>query len=384
MFAWFENRINPFPDTAPTQPPGKLLAFAIHYTRGVWPWLIVTSVLIAIISALQVALFGFMGSIVDWLAAADRATFWQNEGWKLAAMGAVVLVVLPILGALHTLFMHQTIVGNYPMRIRWQAHRYLLGQSYAFYQDEFAGRVATKMMQTALGIRESVMKIVDVFVYVIVYFAGAMVLAASFDLLLMLPFAIWLVCYIGLLRHYLPRLRDVSEAQSDARSTMTGRVVDSYTNILTVKLFAHAGREESYARDSMRDFLGTVHPQMRMVSQLNIWLDLVNSALLFAVAAIGIWLWQVEASTVGAVAVGVGLVLRLEGMAHWVMWELAGVFENLGMAVDGMGMLSKPRTVTDKPAATELAVSRGGIRFEHIRFHYGKEGGVIDNLTLDI
>ena len=384
MLSWFEKRINPFPAEPPEQPPATLLAFCWHYTKGIWPWLAVTSVLIALISGLQVMLFGFLGNVVDWLANADRATFLADEGWTLIGMGVVILLLLPGLSLLHTLVMHQTVFGNYPMVIRWKAHRYLLSQSFAFYQDEFAGRVATKMMQTALGVRESVVKILDVFIYVAVYFTGALILVGSLDFWMMIPFVVWLVFYVGLLRHFLPKMRAISEVQSNARSTMTGRVVDSYTNIMTVKLFAHAGREESYAREAMDDFLQTVHPQMRMVTKLNTGLDVSNSLLLFAVGATGIASWLAGSASVGAIAVAVGLVLRLEGMAHWVMWELGGLFENIGMAEDGMGTIARPRAVRDKPDAGTLTVTEGRIAFEHIRFHYGKEGGVIEDLNLTV
>jgi ATP-binding cassette, subfamily B, multidrug efflux pump len=384
MLSWFENRIDPFSPERPEQPPGTLLAFCWHYTKGIWPWLAITSVLIALISGLQVALFGFLGNIVDWLSNADRTTFLSTEGWTLFWMGFVILVVLPVLGLLHTMVMHQTLFGNFPMIIRWKAHRYLLGQSFAFYQDEFAGRVATKMMQAALGVRESVTKIVDVFIYVVIYFAGTLILVGALDLWMMIPFVVWLVFYVGLLRYFLPKMRVISELQSNARSTMTGRVVDSYTNIMTVKLFAHAGREEGYARDAMKEFLGTVHPQMRYVTLLNTGLDMSNSLLLFSVAAVGIWSWTSGMATVGAIAVAVGLVLRLEGMAHWVMWELAGLFENIGMAQDGMGTIARPQIVEDKPGAKTLVVKGGGIVFDHIRFHYGKDKGVMEDLSLTV
>ncbi|WP_425417398.1 ABC transporter ATP-binding protein [Oricola indica] len=384
MFSWFENRIDPFPAEQPEQPPSTLLAFCWHYTKGIWPWLAITSVLIAGISAVQVALFGFLGNIVDWLASADRATFLADEGWTLFWMGAVILVLLPLLSLGHTFIMHQTIFGNYPMIIRWKAHRYLLGQSFSFYQDEFAGRVATKMMQAALGVRETVVKILDVFIYVAVYFTGALLLVGSLDVWMMLPFVVWLVFYVVLLRHFLPKMRAISELQSNARSSMTGRIVDSYTNIMTVKLFAHAGREETYARDAMDDFLQTVHPQMRYVTMLNTGLDVSNSLLLFSVGAIGIVSWTAGSASVGALAVAIGLVLRLEGMAHWVMWELAGLFENIGMAQDGMGTIARPRIVSDAPDAKTLVVKEGRIDFENIRFHYGKDGGVIEDLSLSV
>ncbi|WP_127521683.1 ABC transporter ATP-binding protein [Mesorhizobium sp. Z1-4] len=384
MFKWFETRLNPFPPEEPVQPPRNLAAFAWHYSRGVWPWFAVVGGLTAIIAVLQVVVFSFLGDIVDWLTGANPETFLRDEFWSLAGMAAIVLLLLPALGLVHSLIMHQTIFGNYPMLIRWKAHRYLLRQSLAFYQDEFAGRVATKVMQGALGVREMVTKALDVFVFVAVYFVSAMVLVASFDLWLMVPFVVWLLAYSTLLRHYLPKLRDISGKQADARSLMTGRVVDSYTNIMTVKLFAHAGREERYAREAMSQFLDTVHPQMRFVTKLNFGLNLSNAMLLAAVGAVGIWSWTAGAVTVGAIAVAIGLVMRLEGMSHWIMWELAGVFENIGMAQDGMDTIARPRQVQDRPAAETLDVKRGEIAFKNVRFHYGKEKGVIEDLTLSV
>lgn len=384
MFAWFENRINPFPPERPVQPPATLFAFCWHYTRDIWPWLAVTSVLTALISILQVLIFSFLGNIVDWLAGADPQTFLAEEGWSLFWMAAIILVGLPLIGLFHSLIMHQTIFGNFPMVIRWKAHRYMLGQSFGFYQDEFAGRVATKVMQAALGVRESVTKIVDIFIYVGVYFGGAVLLVATLQAWLMVPFLVWLAAYVVLMWFFLPKMRVISELQSDARSTMTGRVVDSYTNIMTVKLFAHAGREEGYARDAMDDFLKTVHPQMRLVTTLNVSLDIANALLLFSVAAIGIWGWMAGNATVGALAVAVGLVLRLEGMSYWVMWELAGLFENIGMAEDGMHTIARPQAVTDVDSSKTLVVERGEIEFDRMRFHYGKEGGVIDDLSLKV
>jgi len=384
MFAWFETRINPFPPGRPAQAPRRLLAFCWHYTRDIWPWLVITSLLTATISILQVVIFSFLGNIVDWLADADPSTFLAEEGWSLFWMGFLILVGLPLTGLFHSLIMHQTIFGNFPMIIRWKAHRYMLGQSFGFYQDEFAGRVATKVMQAALGVRESVTKIVDIFIYVGVYFGGALVLVAAMQAWLMVPFLLWLAAYVVLMWHFLPKMRVISELQSDARSTMTGRVVDSYTNIMTVKLFAHAGREEGYAREAMDDFLGTVHPQMRLVTTLNVSLDIANALLLASVAAIGILGWTTGTATVGAVAVAVGLVLRLEGMSYWVMWELAGLFENIGMAEDGMNTIARPQAVSDRDDARTLVVERGEIEFDGIRFHYGKQGGVIENLSLTV
>jgi ATP-binding cassette, subfamily B, multidrug efflux pump len=382
MFGFFERLIDPFPTAEPTRPPSRLFAFLWHYTKEVWPFVAALTVLTASVSATQIVIFSYLGDVVDWFTTANRATFLQENATTLWVMAAVILIVLPVLSLLHTLLMHQTIFGNFPMLIRWQAHRYMLGQSYGFYQDEFAGRVATKVMQTALGVRESVMKMLDVFVYVLVYFGGALVLVWSLNGWLVVAFLGWLAYYLAMMRIILPRMSDISEKQSDARSMMTGRVVDSYTNILTVKLFGHARREEGYARDAMKEFMATVHPQMRYGSHLNIWLDLGNGLLLFAVGAIGIGQWLDNALTAGGLAVAIGLVLRLEGMSHWIMWEMAGLFENIGMAEDGMKTLSKERAVRDRPDAAPLMVKQGAVAFNAVDFHYGNAKGVLESLDL--
>ena len=384
MFAWFEKRLNPFPPEEPVEPPRTLVAFCLHYTRGAWPWLVPSAILTALIAATEVWMFSFLGNIVDWLSAANRDTFLADEGWRLAGMAAVVLVALPLMVWGQSLLNMQTLIGNYPMRIRWQVHRYLLKQSMTFYQDEFAGRIATKLMQTALAVRETVMKLADMLNYVIVYFTGMLIIVASADWRLALPLAVWLIGYVTLLRYFIPKLGRVGEEQADARSMMTGRVVDSYTNIQTVKLFSHAGREAAYAREGMRDFLKTVYRQFRMITTLYGLLYLLNSLCLATISGLGIWLWLGEVVTIGAVATAIGLVIRLWGMSQWVMWEMTGLFENVGTVQDGIASISLPRLVEDKAGAKELVVSDGEIVLDHVRFHYGKKKGVIEDLTLTI
>lgn len=384
MFGWFERRLEAFPEQAPERPPQGLVAFCLHYTKGVWPWLIVMAVFTALIAIMEVSLFGFLGSIVDWLSENSRETFFQTQGVKLALIGVVVLVLLPLVVAIHNIVMHQTLLGNYPMRIRWQVHRYLLGQSMSYFQNEFSGRISAKVMQTALSVREAVMKLFDVLNYVIVYFTGTLIIAASSDWRLMIPFIAWILAYIGLLRYYIPKLRVASEAQADARSLMTGRVVDSYTNIATVKLFSHNEREESFAREGFAGFQKTVHSQMRLISKFSISVYAANCLLLFAVGALGIVLWQQGSVLVGAVAVGIGLVLRLNGMAQWIMWEMSALFENIGIVEDGMRSIAQDRLIEDKSNAKPLVVNKGDIRFENVGFHYGKGNGVLENLNLEI
>jgi ATP-binding cassette, subfamily B, multidrug efflux pump len=384
MFSWFEKRLDPFPAAEPVEPPKTLVAFCVHYTRGAWPYIILDAMLVTAIAFAEVWMFGFLGRIVDWLSGQNRETFLQTESWKLAGMAFVVLFALPGTVWLHSLLNQQTLMGNYPMRIRWQVHRYLLKQSMAFYQDEFAGRIATKLMQTALAVRECVIKLIDVLNYVIVYFIGMLFIVGSADWRLAAPLVVWLVGYIGLLRHFIPRLGKVGEEQANARSTMTGRVVDSYTNIQTVKLFSHARREASFAREGMSGFLETVYRSMRLVTVLYGLLYILNALLLFSVTALSLWLWLGQAVTIGAVAVVIGLVLRMWGMSQWIMWEMSGLFENIGTVQDGIASISLPRLVEDKPGAKDIVVTSGEIRFDDIRFHYGKQRGVIENLSLAV
>lgn len=384
LLSYFEQRIEPFPEEAAKRPPATLAPFLWFFVRDSWPWLLAMALFSGVISVLEVSLFSFLGNLVDWLGDREPGSLLADESDRLIWMGVVIMILMPLAGLIQSLLLHQSIIGNFVMTIRWKAHRWMLGQSYSFYQDEFAGRVATKVMQTSLAIRDAVLKVLDVMVYVAVYFMGAMVLIASFSGWMILPFVIWLVLYITLLRYFLPRLKKVSQLQADARSEMTGRVVDSYTNIMTVKLFAHAGHEASYARSSMDKFLQTVYPQFRMVTGLNVCLDWLNASLLFSVGAIGILLWDNGAFTVGALAVAVGLVLRFQGMSNWIMWELSGLFESIGVIYDGMDMLATRQEIVDEPNATVLAVPKGRIEFDSVKFHYGRDKGAIESLNLTI
>jgi ATP-binding cassette subfamily B multidrug efflux pump len=384
MFRFFETRVDPFPADEPDQPPPTLVAFCWQYTRPVAGWLVAMALLSAFIAAGEVALFGFLGSIVDWLTGSERAGFLAREGTRLWLMGGFLLLVLPLATLMHSLIIHQTLLGNYPMIARWKMHRFLLKQSLAFCADEFAGRVATKVMQTALAVREAVMKITDMLVYVLVYFVAMIALVSQSDWRLAIPLLAWLAIYVAIVSHFVPRLAKVSRAQADARSKMTGRVVDSYTNIHTVKLFSHAGREAAYAQEGMDDFLVTVHRQMRLVTVFQFLIYFNNAVVVFAVAGLAIWLWLGSMVSIGAIAIAVALALRLNGMSQWIMWEMSALFENIGVVHDGMGMLSQARTVTDRDSAGGLAVPEGHIRFEHVTFHYGKGGGVIEDLHLEV
>ncbi|TRW95092.1 ABC transporter ATP-binding protein [Paracoccus sp. M683] len=389
MFRWFESRLDPYPLDRPQMPPRNFWGFLLHYSRGAVPWLVLLAIGSGLIALIEVMLFGYLGDLVNRLAETPRDQFWQVEGSRLAVMGGLLLIALPVLNALSSMVMHQTLLGNFPQRIRWQAHRYLLRQSVGYFQDEFAGRIAQRLMQTALAVREVAMKMMDVASYVIIYFIGALVLAASQDWRLALPFVAWGAAYGVMLWQIIPRLGRVAEAQADARSAMTGQVVDSYTNIATVKLFSHSDREEAWMRRGMDRFLQTVYRQMRLSALQDMLLTAINVSLVAAVTAVGLMLWTSGQISVGAVAVAVPLALRLNNMAHWIMWEFAALFENVGTVRDGIASLALPRAVQDAPDARPLLPGPGAVRFDHVTFRYGADEAdrplaVLDDLTLHI
>ena len=384
MFKFFESRLNPFPEIQDGTPPTSLFGFCWYFCKEAAPWIAVTSFLTMLASIGQVALFACVGLIVDWLGATDRNAIWEERGSALLIMAVFAGLVLPISIFLKSMIQHQVTMANLPMSIRWRMHMHLLRQSMGFYANEFAGRIATKVMQTALAVRQVVNTLVDVIVYVVVYFTSTMIIVGSSDWRMMIPLIVWLVCYVAIVRHFLPKLTKISQTQADARSVMTGRIVDSYSNIGTVKLFSHAGREERYARSGMNDFIHTVYPMMRVVTVLESSIFFLNTALIVATAGLGILLWSNAFITVGAIAVAVGLALRIHNMSQWIMWEVSQLFENIGVVYDGINLMKVPVGVEDKANAVPLELTAGHIEFDNVAFHYGKGSGVIEGLELDI
>lgn len=384
MFGFFERLIEPFPAQKPQRPPSGIYEFCRHYTRGMEPWLLLMAGLTAITAIAEAMLFAILGQVVDWLASSDPATFIQESWLQLVAMGFFVLLFIPLTTAFQSLVVHQTLMGNFPMSVRWNAHRYLLDQSYGFFQNEFSGRIATKVMQTALAVRETVMTLLNVLLFVVIYMITAIVLVASADIRLCLPIVIWLGFYILVQRYFVPKMKNIAMLQADARSLMTGRIVDSYTNIITLKLFSHSGRESDYVKEGMSEFLNTVHPQMRLVTKLNVVLWSLNMLLIFSTAALGIYLWVNGSITPGAIAIVISLAIRLTGMSHWIMWEISSLFENIGTVQDGINTLSLPNAITDNNGAKDLQVSEGDIKFDDVSFSYNDDAQVFNRLNLHI
>lgn len=384
MLGFFEKRIPPYPTAEPQLPPTGFTAFLWDCTRGMRGWILLLTLASAAMSVYEAFLFAVMSHVVDWLATTPAANFWQVQRGSLLGIAAILLGSVALLGV-QTLIKHQVLAINFPMRMRWVFHRLMLGQSMSFYADEFAGRITTKIMQTALAVREVVFIVVDVLVGVGVYFISILLLAGSFDALMLLPFGLWLLAYAGACVYFVPRLGKIGAVQADARSLMTGRVTDAYTNIATVKLFAHTRREAEYARSAMDEFKVTGYAQMRLVSQFELTNQILITALLLSSSGLALWLWTTATVSAGVVAAVIAMALRIAGYSHWVMWQMTGLFENIGTIQDGITTLSKPRTIVDVPGAQPLRVTQGAIAFENVSFGY-KDGGkkVIDGLNLQI
>ena len=383
MFSWFERLVDPYPETPPVAPPTGFLRFLWACSAGTRPYILLMTLCTAAIGAFEAVLFAMMGRILDWLAEVAPHELWAREKGTLMLLMAVLLGSIG-LAAMQSMFKQQALAGNFPMRLRGNCHRMMLGQSLGFYQDEFAGRIATKVMQSALAVRDTWMILADILVYVVIYFLTMAAVLGGFDLWMLGPFAMWLVLYLAAMRWFVPRLGKTAQAQADARSLMTGRITDAYTNIATVKLFSHSQREAGYARSAMQEFLTTVYAQMRLVSGFEIVNQALSVLLIGSTAGVALYLWTQGNVGVGAVAAATAMALRLNGISHWVMWEMASLFEHIGTVQDGITTLARPRTVVDAPDAAPLQVPRGEVRFEHVDFAYGGTRKVIDGMDLVI
>jgi ATP-binding cassette subfamily B multidrug efflux pump len=383
MLRWFENLLNPFPICEIKPPPNALWSFVWSCTDGLRSLIFVMTLFTALIGGFEALLFAAMGKVVDWLSKTSPAFLWQTEKYHLLLLAALLLLS-PILIAVQTLIKHQTLAGNFPMRLRWNFHRLMLGQSMSFYQDEFAGRVAAKVMQSALAVRDIWFIVADILVFVVIYFVTMVAVVGNFNLIVVLPFMIWVVLYISSLSYFVPRLAKVSLQQADARSLMTGRITDAYTNIGTVKLFSHAGREASYAQSAMKEFLGKVHAQMRYVSGVEVMNHILNMLLIISTSGVALWLWTKGQISVGGVAAVTAMALRLNGISHWVMWEMTSLYEQIGTAQDGVNTLSLPHQIVDSIDAKPLVVSDGTIQFDQVFFAYGLQHPVLQALQLNI
>lgn len=372
LFAYFEKLINLFRPVPDTMPPQGLLAFYLHFLRQVWPLFALLLGVGLITTLIEVSLFTYLGRIIDMAQHTAPSEFFSRHAHVLLMMAIVALILRPLFIFLHNLLVMQTINPSLTNLVRWQSHVYVLKQNLNFFQNDFAGRIAGRIMQAGPSLRDSAVQLSDSIWHVVIYTGSALYLFVQADWRLTLPLLIWLALYIWGGMHFIPQLRARSVAASGARSKMMGRVVDGYTNISTLKLFAHSKDEEDYVRDSVIELNHKQQGATRVVTAMDSLLTLINGALIVATFALALWLWSLGRVSLGEVAIAAGLVIRINELSGWIMWVLNGIFENVGQVQDAMNSISRPRELSDDPAATQLIVTRGQIEIKDLHFHYGK------------
>jgi ATP-binding cassette subfamily B multidrug efflux pump len=384
IFRWFESLIDAFKEPVDGMPPQSVWRFYAFYLRQVWPVFAAAIVVGFVVAVVEVSLFGFIGSIVDMAKGVPAANFFRQHGRELLWMGFVALIIRPLAIGTHDLLVNQAIVPSLTNRIRWQNHRYVIRQSLGFFQNDFAGRIANRIMQTGGALRESAVQIVDAIWYVTIYTGSAIVLFAQADMWLAAPLFAWVFLYVGLLWFFIPRIKQRSWKASEARSKLMGRIVDGYSNVLTLKLFAHTRREEAYVAEAMAEQTDKLRRMTRITTAMDASITTLNGFLIVATSALALWLWSEGRVTVGAIALSTGLVIRINNMSGWIMWVVNGIFENVGTVQDGITTIAQPRAVQDHEGAMPLEVTNGAVHFDRIHFHYGKQGGVITGLDLAV
>ena len=384
MFRRFEQLIDIFRPAPSEAPPTDVWRFYLYFLRQAWSSFLALMVVGLIVALIEVALFSFLGDIVDWAQSTPPAQFFEQHGTALLWMAAVTLLLRPVFNGLHGLLVHQTISPSLTNLIRWQNHSYVLKQSLGFFQNDFAGRIAQRIMQTGNSLRDSAVQAVDALWHVLIYAISSLVLFAEADWRLMLPLLAWIVCYIGSLVYFVPRVKARSVIASESRSKLMGRIVDGYTNIATLKLFAHTNFEQNYAREALNEQNVTTQMAGRVVTVMDAVITAMNGALIVGTTGLALWLWSQGLISVGAIALATGLVIRLINMSGWIMWVVTGIFENIGTVQDGMQTIAQPRKVLDRPEAPRLQVPQGTVSMRDVSFHYGKGAGVIGGLNLEI
>jgi len=385
MFRYFETLIDPYqPYDEEAEVPNRLLAFYRHF---LWParWVLLGTMTLGLVFAVSEALLlRFAGQLVDILSNATPETLWSEHGDTLLLMIAVVVLIRPLSVVAESFVSGQGFYAPMGALIRWRTHRKMLRQSLSFFADDFAGRIANRQIQLAPAMNDSIHQIAQEMWYALVYLIGAAVVLAETDVRLLWPLSIWFAGFLAVAWWFVPRITAAGKAVADARSTLAGRIVDSYTNIQTVKLFAHADAEEEYAREAMEDFRWVFHRQTRLYTWLTIWLSLLSIVLIGGVLGYAIWLWSLGAITVGPIAAASALVMRLTGMVDWIMWSLSMLFQNIGTVQEGMEMVSKPLRLRDRPDARPLELTGGTVRFDHVTHRYGGRAGGVEDVNLEI
>lgn len=384
IFSFFENLVPSFPQRNEGTPPKNPVKFILFFTRGLCGFFIAASVLNSVIAIGEALFFVCLGLVVDWTSSSTPHNFIALHGTSILVMLLCAGVILPVASVLHSLLIHQTISGNYSSQIRWQLHSYLLNQSLSFFNEEYAGSLANKVMQTSVAVRTAVMKLIDVMVHLIVYITTMLIMLSNANISLCIPLAVWLILYVSSLVCFIPQLRKASKKQSELRSTMVGRIVDSYTNISTVKLFGGHGKEEKYAKNAMDEFRHSEYRALRILTMFDVSVQFMNYTLLITLVMLSLWLWSNYLVTPGAIAIATAIAIRMINMSRWIMWEVGAIFENLGMIYDGIHTVSVPVSVRDPENPVKIDSFSNEIQFSHVSFGYKKSVGIIHDLSMKI
>ena len=383
MLKWFEKRLDPYPNEDLNTPlPTRFFSFVWQAARGVRPYLLLLVICTAGVASFEAMLYAKIGDLVNWLSQSTPDTFLAEHKNNLIILTSVLLINV-FFASFQSVIKHQILFSTFPMRLRWRFHNLLLQQSLDFFHNDFAGRLSAKVMQTALAVREFWVILGDMIAYVFIYFFSMVIVLASISPLLIVPLMIWLVLFVCAALYFVPRLSKISHEQADARAVMTGRVTDAYTNIQTVKLFAHAGRESKYAKESMKEFMTTVYQQMRLGTKYEVSIKVLSIVLYVGVLGTAIWLWLNGQAELGVIAAATAMILKLNSIAEFIMWQTSALFENVGTIQDGLKTLGRPINIQDKDNAKTLEVKQGQITFENVSFAYN-EKNVIDQLNLTI
>ena len=384
LYRRFERFINIFQDAPSDTPPSRVWPFYFYYLRQVWPSFAALLVVSLASALIEVALFSYLSRIIDLVNHSTPSTLFSENWPVLVWMGFVALILRPLCTWLHDLLVHLNINPGMPNLILWQQHNYMLRQSLSFFHNDFAGRIAQRIMQTGNALRTSAVQLVEALWHVLIYAITSLVLFADTDWRLMVPLIVWIVTYSAALRFFVPRVKKRTVVATAAHSKLMGHIVDGYSNIATIKLFAHSALEKRFAREAIQEQTDKARVVSRMVTSMDVTLAILNGLLIVATSGIALWLWSQSLISVGAIALATGLVIRLVNMSGWIMWVVNGIFENIGMVQDGLTTIAQPLSVQDAPQAKDLKVSRGNIRFEDVYFNYGSERAVIERLNLDI
>lgn len=383
LLQWFEKLVDPYPSKGLNEPlPTKFFPFVWQAATGVKRYLLILILFTAATASFEALFFSQIGHLVDWLTQSKPQDFLVNHRENLIFLSCILLANI-FFASMQSIIRHQILYSSFPMRLRWRFHNLMLRQGLDFFHNDFAGRLSAKVMQTALAVREFWVILGDMVTYVVIYFITISIVLGSISPILLIPLLLWLALFVSAALYYIPRLGRISKEQADARAVMTGRVTDAYTNIQTVKLFAHAGRESQYAKESMKEFMHTVFKQMRLGTAYELCINLLTAVLFFGVLGTAVWLWLQGQAAIGVIAATTAMILKLNSMAEFMMWQTSALFENVGTIQDGMQTLGRQINIQDKEDAKPLVVTQGNIKFSDVTFAYNSKK-VIDHFNLNI